>query len=353
MARLFLHIGAHKTATSYLQALFDQNRALLQDHGIHYPPTHPYQAHHQFARYWMKTPTPDPAQHLSRSPEDLWADLLQDHITKGPGTVFLSSEMFSHFTPPRIDMARLAERLSAFEEVRVIYTVRAQPDLLNSAWIERVKKRASVLPRKFVEQSLETRRAFGAALDHNAFYHHLLTGFDPGQIILFHYDDIRHRPGGIAQSFLDILGLPLKVSDLQQAPVSTHNVSPDALSLWFAVQIHRDGPPPAELIERVAAILHGDRPRRSTILSQREYRKISSRFHEGNARLVETVAPWQPEFRFDPPPPPGDLLHRDQIPPHIWPDIAAALWADRAQGNLRGLLGRAINRVLDTGQDRG
>jgi len=359
MARLFLHIGGHKTATSYLQSLFHHNRALLQDHSVFYPPTHPYQAHHQLARYWIKADISDPVEYLARRPEDLWQDLLQERHTKGPGTVFLSSEMFSHFTPPRIDMAELADWLSAFEDLRVIYTLRAQPDLLNSAWIERVKKRSAVLPRKFIERSLETRRAFGAALDHNAFYHHLLTGFDPSQILLFDYDDIRRRPGGIAQSFLDLLGLPLKVDDLIQPPVSACNISPDALSTWFAVQIHREGPPPEDLIEKVAEILYRDVPRRSTILSQREYRKVSSKFREGNARLVEAVAPWQPDFRFDPPPPPEDLLHRDQIPPHVWPDIAAGLWAEMSQGQsqtrplgpLRGLLDRALNRVLD--KDRG
>ena len=35
MARVLLHVGGHKTATSFLQGTFHRNRALLARHGVH------------------------------------------------------------------------------------------------------------------------------------------------------------------------------------------------------------------------------------------------------------------------------------------------------------------------------
>lgn len=345
MARLFLHVGGHKTGTSYIQGLFHQNRDLLRRHGVDYPPTHPYQAHHQLARLWVTPPSADPHQAQARSPEQMWQDVLSPERIHAPDTIFLSSEIFSHFTQPRVDMAGLAERLSMFDEIRVIYVMRAQTELINSAWIERVKKRSAIWPRKFVEQTLQTRRAFSAALDHNAFYAHLLTGFAPEQIVLVNYHTACKMPGGLGQWFLDQLQTGLNISELDAPSLAQHNISPDAIALWLAAQMHRDGPPPAELVSQIADIVYRDQPRPSTILSEVEYARVRSKFREGNSHLVQTVRRTQPDFGFEPPPAPSNLLYRNQVPAHVWPDIAAELWARRAANSKRGLFHHVLGRL--------
>jgi hypothetical protein len=350
MARLFLHIGAHKTATSYLQGLFHHNHATLAAADLHYPLIGPNNAHHALAASWLTMPDIPPGFFGAEGPDGLWDRAVLRPYAGLPGTVFLSAENFSRFHPERVDMAALARRLAAFDEVRIVYTLRAQTEMLASLWTQVARSRRPPALRAYLERVFSRALGGGVPLDHHAVYHHLRTGFDAEQIILLDYDSLRRHPGGVAQAFLDLMGCPLEAAGLKPPPPEAQNISPDPLAMWLACQICRDAPPPAPLVELVTSILHPQAPGPTTLLSQREYQRVLSKFRDGNARLVEAVAPWQPDFRFDPPAPPENLLYRDQIPAHVWPDIAAALWADRSQGNLRNLLGRALNRVLDKGR---
>jgi hypothetical protein len=346
MARLFLHIGAHKTATSYLQALFYHNRQTLAEAGLHYPVTRPKIPHHDFLTAPWLTPENMPSDYAGEEgAARLWERVVLRPYVGRPGTIFLSAENFSRFHPKRIDMAALARRLEMFDEVRVIYTLRAQPAMLSSIWVQVARNSRAPALRPYVERVLATGMAGSVSLDYLAVYRHLLTGFAPAQIVLFDYDDIRRRPGGVAQAFLDLMEIPLRAEDLVPPPPDAQNISPDALAMWLACQICRDGPLPKALVDLATSVLHPETPRPTTLLSQREYNQTRSKFRTDNTRLVNLVAPIQPGFQFDPPPPPVDMLYRDQIPPNVWPDIAAALWADRPKSSLRGLLSRAVTRI--------
>ena len=346
MARLFLHIGAHKTATSYLQALFHHNRQELAAAGLHYPVIGPNNAHHALAASWLDMIDLPPGFFGSEGPDGLWERAILRPYATRPGTVFLSAENFSRFDPQRVDMAALARRLAVFEEVRIVYTLRGQAEMLASLWVQIARSRKAPTLRRYLERAFATGMGGGVTLDHHAVYQHLRSGFRPEQIILLDYDEIRRRPGGVAQAFLDLMGVQLRAETLTPPPAETHNVSPDALSLWLACQICRDGPPPEDLIALTGTVLHGAAPRPTTLLSQSEYDKLRAKFRRDNARLGALVAPWQPGFRFDPPPPPETLLYRDQIPPHVWPDIAAALWAKSEPAGLPGLLRRAARKLI-------
>lgn len=345
MARLFLHIGAHKTATSYLQGLFHHNRQTLAEAGLHYPWIGPNTAHHALAASWLDLPDLPDRFFGAEGPDGLWERAILRPYADRPGTLFLSAENFSRFYPQRVDMAALSRRLAVFDEVRIIYTLRAQTEMLASLWVQVARSRKAPALRGYLERLFTTGMGGGVSLDHHAVYHHLLTGFEPGQILLLNYDDIRRRPGGVAQSFLDLMGCPLQATDLVPPPVDAQNVSPDTLAMWLACQICRQTPPPDDLIALATSILHPQQMRPSTLLSLREHSKIRSKFRDGNARLSEAVSIWQPEFHFDPPPPPADMLYRDQIAPNVWPDIASALWADHPKGRFRSMLNRAITRI--------
>jgi hypothetical protein len=123
MAKVVLHIGAHKTATSYLQDAFYRNRALPESAGLYYPHVGPNNAHHALAAPWLNIRDITDSFYGIRGPEGLWDTVISTYATR-PGTVFLSAENFTRCFPKKVDMAELAERLGAFEEVRIVYTMR-------------------------------------------------------------------------------------------------------------------------------------------------------------------------------------------------------------------------------------
>ena len=345
MARLYLHIGAHKTATSYIQALFAANRDTLREAGIIYPATFPYVAHHQLARYWIKQDNDEKIKHLAKSPDSAWQDVLSDEITQSDAVVFLSSEVFSAYSSQRVDMVELAKKVSKFEDVRIIYTLRSQTELVNSIWLENAKKRTPILPHRYAERVLASQCASGAALNHLQFYKHICKGFDPSQIILLRYDDFRTYPGGVGQAFLDLLGAHLNVSTLKEPDGRAHNVSPDALSTFVASRIQREGPPPAELTQIVAKYLYKGGKRPSHILTLPEYEKVCALFAKDNARLGALVQRYQPGFTFEIRPAHPDTLYRDQVPTAIWPDIALDLWTSLKARQGGGLFHRTMQKI--------
>ena len=114
MAQLVLHVGAHKTGTTYLQNLFHQNRAALADAGIYYPDIGPNTAHHVLASPWLNMQDVPASFFNTRGPDELWADLIARYAT-APGTVFLSGENFLRAYPETVNMAELADRLETVD----------------------------------------------------------------------------------------------------------------------------------------------------------------------------------------------------------------------------------------------
>ena len=120
MAKVILHVGAHKTGTTYLQNLFHLNRARLAEAGIHYPDIGPNTAHHALAGAWMNLPDIPDRFYGAAGPDGLWQKIIDQYAT-APGTLLLSAENFSRCYPEEIDMVDLARRLEPFESVQVIY----------------------------------------------------------------------------------------------------------------------------------------------------------------------------------------------------------------------------------------
>jgi hypothetical protein len=344
MARLFLHIGAHKTATSYLQGLFHHNRKALLAAGLHYPFIGPNTAHHALAAAWLDMPDLPLGFFGEDGPDGLWDRAILRPYADRPGTLFLSAEIFTRFRPRRVDMAALARRLAVFDEVRIVYCLREQTGLLASLWMQTARSRKPPHLRPYMERVFAEGLGGGVPLDHHAVYNHILTGFAPEQVIVLDYDAIRQQPGGVAQAFLDLLDCPLRAADLVPPPQTAFNISPDPLALWLATQVCRKQPPPEALVQMIAAILYPE-PQPSTLLTEREHARVRAKFRDGNAILAARVAAVQPGFRFEPAPPPANLMYRDRIAPHVWPDIAAALWSEMPGSGLGGMLKRMIARL--------
>jgi len=327
MARLFLHIGAHKTGTSHLQHLFHLNRKRLAQAGVIYPDIGPNDAHHALAALWMDVPGVPEQFYARHSPEALWDNLVRAHAT-GPGTVFLSAENFSRGFPDVVDIPDLAQRLSAFDEVRVIYTMRQQAPLVQSLWLQVAKTTKVLGLHAYIRRALETGLSGGVRIDHDGIYEWLLQGFSPDQIILQDYAQMRRAPGGVGQVFLDLMGCDLRADDLVQPPQDKSNISPDPLAFLTATQIVENAVPPADLVALVDTVLHAnlpDQPR--SILLWSEYTRFYKQYAPRNAMLVERVQPWQPGFTFEDPAPSPDMLYRADLGEEVWSRIAAALYA--------------------------
>ena len=345
MAKLVLHIGGHKTGTSYLQSLFWHNRALLQTDGIHYPKFGANKSHHVMAGLWM--PLPDIPKRLfgPGGAAALWDGFIADYAGQ-EGTVFLSAENFSRLEPKSVDMRNLAARLAAFEQVQVVYTARHQVELVQSVWLQIAKTRRAFVLRNFVEKAIETAVVCGLDLDHGAVYARLLHGFAPAQITVLDYASFRHTPGGMVQVFLDLLGSRLRPQDFAPTPPDTANISPDPLSMYVATLITEGQIPPPDLIDKVEGLIRPGSRTPTTLLMRGEYARIGRAFARKNTIFVNKIKVLQSDFSFDPVPPPDNLFYRDDLTVHHWAAIAAALYRPEPTARTPGQPQRILKQLF-------
>ena len=346
MAKLVLHIGAHKTGTSYLQSLFYHNHDLLRSHGVFYPKTGPNLAHHALAAVWI--PVSDVPERFfgAAGPVGLWDKLIAEYAPLD-GTVFLSAENFSRSAPKAVDMADLAKRLAPFESVQVVYTLRAQTEMMTSLWVQVAKNRKAPSLHSYIDKALNQGMGGGIPLDYNVIYDQLLQGFAPEQITLLDYATFRRTKGGIEQVFLDILGCNLSAADLKPAPVRQANISPDALAQYAASRITKGTVPPPELVERLTGLIRPTPETPTSLLTRTEYTAVNRRFEKANARLVERVQPYQPGFAFSAPPAPENMFYRSNLTERIWAKIAASLYNDKVTPTTGNRIRRLWLKVID------
>jgi hypothetical protein len=344
MARVFLHIGAHKTGTTYLQNLFHLNRDRLEAEGIFYPDIGPNTAHHALARSWIDMPDVPDSFYGEGGPDGLWQQLIDRHAGTDD-TLFLSAENFSRAKPQVINWVDLAQRLSAFAEVKIIYAMRTQVELVQALWLQLAKTSRVIDLPACVRTAVDERRVVGVGVDHYAVYGTLRHGFAADQIHLLDYGQVRRAPGGIGQVFLDLLGSRLRAEALEQPPTEDANISPDPLGYWIATQIAGKTKPGPQL-EAITAEIIGSAERPTTLLSREEYKRLDQRYAAGNAYLAQTVQAAQPGFSFIQPEPPENLLYRDDISPSMWIRIAAALYqGERDTDAQPSLLGQLRDRL--------
>lgn len=329
MAQVYLHVGAHKTATSYLQAMFHRNHDLLAAHGVHYPRIGPTRGQHVLAAVWQRVPAIVPPEDFGPDgPGALWDQLVRDYADRD-GILFLSAENFSRNSPQRVDMAEIARRLAPFEAVHAIYTARQQTDLVSSMWSEITKKRSSAItPAALVTNVLERPTKMGVPLDHRIAYALLREGLPPERIHLLDYETIRHHPHGVLGAFLNLLGVAIDPGRFQPIAEGLANVSPDPLALYMATQIWPGVVPDPERVAQVAAAMNPE-GRPTSALTRGEHLAVAKLFAPANAELAAMVREWQPGFAVTELPPPKDMFYRNMITHAVWARVAAALYEAR------------------------
>lgn len=125
--RVYLHIGAPKSGTTFLQTMLWSNKALLQQAGVLLPGQK--RAMHNSMAAWARSESPSAAKRRD------WAQLRRE-IDAWPGTVLVSCEWFT-MVPDEL-LARLVDGLRP-AEVHIVYTARSHTRTLPAAWQERLK----------------------------------------------------------------------------------------------------------------------------------------------------------------------------------------------------------------------
>ncbi|RYE77810.1 MAG: hypothetical protein EOO74_06300 [Myxococcales bacterium] len=141
--RVFLHIGAPKSGTSFLQDRFAANRDLLAEQGLTYPATRA-DNHFEAALDLIERPW---AGELEKA-RGQW-DALVAAAAKAKGDVLISHEILAAATPEQIERARMG---FVGDEWHVIYTMRDLGRQLPAEWQEMVKHRSAMRFRGFMKK---------------------------------------------------------------------------------------------------------------------------------------------------------------------------------------------------------
>ncbi len=325
MARVVLHIGTHKTATTTIQDMFAHNAALLAEHGLIYPALGRATGHHGLVMDWNKGLPPAYAlkdgalgtlRHIAKS----YAD--------GDQTVFLSSEEFSRGNENgRPDFLAIREALSQLDRIEIVCVLREQWQFIQSIYLEVSKARQPQRPPQTFQTVLAENMLEGLWTDYSLLYDHLLQSFAPDEITFLDFDQIRHAPGGVLGQMLRHLGLRLSVKDLAVVNGGRSNPSPGALANWAANIIAEPGVAPFWLIKAVTGAFEvqfgGTRP--NCIWTREERRALADYAARCNAQLTQRLALHQPGFMVtctadadDQMSPGGAGVYREDISTEFW-----------------------------------
>src|SRR5689334_17263110 len=130
---VFIHVGAPKSGTTYLQERLWHNRDALRDNGFLYPG--PHWASHVWATFDLRNVKmkgyPDP------NIKGAWRRMV-DEIREFGGPAIIDQELLSGAFPNQI---RRAMDDLAFADVHIVYTLRDMARTLPAAWQEWVKNR--------------------------------------------------------------------------------------------------------------------------------------------------------------------------------------------------------------------
>jgi len=142
---LVLHIGLHKTASTYLQNVLSARRYDLIPYGVLYPSTGTYTATALRTREGAQS---GHAHFSSRQVRRGLVPALANEMPPNATTVLLSSEDFSH---PRNDPEQYLPILSRFASVKVVLVLRRQDVWLESLYKQEVDQYFTRETRAFGE----------------------------------------------------------------------------------------------------------------------------------------------------------------------------------------------------------
>ncbi len=326
MAKVVLHIGTHKTATTTIQNTFHANRSLLARHGLRYPDFGRIQGHHGLVMKWITLPE---MFAIHGGPDAAWARIA-GLAAKDNATVFISSEEFSRGLPkPQVDFQQVRKLLGGFEQIEVICTLRDQVSYLQSIYLEISKRQAPAPWPTFLTSALTSDFATGLFLDYNQLNDHLLDAFAPNEIRYVDFGTATPDVGGIVGHFLNLLKIDLGTDELCTVNDGAANVSPAPLASWAASQIAAPYPASASLVALADAALREELGESitTTLYTRAEEMRVLTRYAPRNARFVETISPSNPGFAITAKTIRQEKVYREDISQKFWVRVARRLHA--------------------------
>ncbi len=234
MTQFVLHVGPHKTGTSYLQEAFAATRPLLAERGVLYPTTWGMRAHHILYEQLLTVPNP------------LLERQFAEMRDSGQPVILISVEGLT--TLPEESVAYLRRLIGDQCSVRVVFYVRSWGDILPSHWKQAVRggETQTLLEYLYV-------RAINPA---GSFFVNFGIGlrryanvFGSGTISIVSYDSViaekRDLFAHFAATFLDWRDPP--TLDLGQVNVSANVVDTEVIRLLNSMERARRGRPPDRL----------------------------------------------------------------------------------------------------------
>ena len=159
--RVYLHVGAPKTGTTYLQDRLALNSKSLADHGIHFPTRSPLVSpslfHFRAALDLLGQDWGGPAGHAEGS----W-DALIRRVGRRSGSVVISHEILA--PAPAEAIARAKQDLEDCE-LHIVYTARDLARQIPAAWQESIKQGRKWSYGRFLDRLEHGRPWFYRALD--------------------------------------------------------------------------------------------------------------------------------------------------------------------------------------------
>lgn len=271
LRRLYIHIGAHKTATTTIQRTCWQERATLAQHDVLYPETNIYHFGHHRLAFALKSRRDPKRGDIPDFEEEMEA--LRNAIERADQSrILISSEAF--FVMHRAKLKRLRAGLDGID-VRVIAFVRRQDDYLLSLYNQNARMVGNDFNRP-LRSHVANPRGIGGEISFLRWLNLWREAFGADAIHLLRYED--RDPLAAA---LDIVGLPEGLITARNRV----NVSPPAMVVEAVRLSKRFRLPQSvqELIRHATTRMFKGRPQKE--LSDAQRAAILAEFAEENDEL--------------------------------------------------------------------
>ncbi len=146
---VYVHIGAPKTGTTYLQDRLYLNRSTLDDHEV----TYPIGLHRDHFGAALDL-TEKPWGNLGESMEGRW-DSLAGRVRRANGQVVISHELFAAAT---LEQVKKARRDLGGAEIHVVYSQRDMARQIPAQYQESAKHRSPQMFRRYLKRVTESPR---------------------------------------------------------------------------------------------------------------------------------------------------------------------------------------------------
>lgn len=324
MSKLILHVGTHKTGTTTIQDTFALNRRFLAEKGLIFPQIGRANGQHSLVMDWISLPE---FYHLDTSSEEAWSKLAREHANSDR-TVLISTEELSRGNPQmRVDLRKLRDLVSNFDEVKIVCCLRNQVSFLQSIYLQVIKSGAHVPWLSFFEGAVGSKTATGLFLDYNDLRNYFETGFSPEEIRFFSYEHEIKSGHGVIGRLLIECGFSEFMDSLEDLPAGHSNVSPDPLATWVAAHILGTNSFKPWLVETTREALDdiGKGGRKTTIFTKEEFRKIRDMFDPLNRKFNNHEAMLGIGMEVGAFPEEDNLTFRDALTPAYWVNLSRRL----------------------------